>query len=263
MKLKVLILVLTVWSANPFSTFAQTQTNEPSSSPYPGRCPERYGREMPGDAFVTFTCAGTVDGYALNNYGPNAMVPAHLNDADLFPTRDFYFNFPGRNRQEMHLLLVDWPSENGPDVRISKLYFFPRLVVPFVTKISASIDQVTLPNQETVLFDALTHEIKGGAFREKPLDQKAYALHPNLFAAVSYESQLHSDAVLVRVDRKGPASFLVGKAQVTKQCSGKICAKCEVPSNEIFLDGSSEFRFADDASFDQYLKTKCGFGFLK
>ncbi len=238
----------------------QAQENLPVEGAYPGRCAERYGRHFPGTDYTTFTCGDATDGYGFNNSGPNRIVPARATDLDLFPGRDFYFNFPGRHRQEMHLILADWPSEYGPDVRISKLYFFPRLIVPFVRSLESGQQEITLPNLDRVTFDAKTHEIKGGAFSELPMDLASYQQNRNLFAGITYRSELKGSTVLVRINRRGPASFHIGTAEITKQCGGQTCGECLVPTKDILMDASSEFRFADDASFSRYLMQKCGFG---
>lgn len=206
-------------------------------------------------------------GFEFSNRGGNRILPNRYDiDKNLLFTRDFQFRFDERARQDIHLAVTDWAPSADRQFRLSELmnsimHFFPRHYLPAITSGDGKY-VVTLPTGEQIQFDALTHEIVGGVFSEAPVD-----LTPNRaarrFPAVTYSGK----GVLVRVNARGADPRLGTTATITTgspaaDCpKGKKCDVCQVPSKELWTQsGAVRFKFPTDAQFDQYLRTRCGFG---
>lgn len=206
-------------------------------------------------------------GFEFSNRGGNRILPNRYDiDKNLLFTRDFQFRFDDRARQDIHLAVTDWAPSADRQFRLSELmntvmHFFPRNYLPAI----ASADRrylVTLPTGEQIQFDALTHEIVGGVLAEAPVD-----LTPNRaarrFPAVTYSGK----GVVVRVNARGADPRLGTTATITTgspaaDCpKGKKCDQCQVPSKELWnQSGAVRFKFPTDEQFDQYLRSRCGFG---
>lgn len=206
-------------------------------------------------------------GFEFSNRGGNRILPNRydIGKNHLF-TRDFQFRFDDRARQDIHLAVTDWAPSANRQFRLSELmntimHLFPRNYLPAITGLDGRYI-VTLPTGEQIEFDALTREIVGGVFSEAPVD-----LTPNRaarkFPAVSYSGK----GVVVRVNARGADPRLGTTATITTgsptaNCpKGKKCDQCQVPSRELWTqNGAIRFKFSSDADFDQYLRSRCGFG---
>jgi hypothetical protein len=206
-------------------------------------------------------------GFEFSNRGGNRILPNRYDiGKNLLFTRDFQFRFDERARQDIHLAVTDWAPSADRQFRLSELmntiiHFFPRNYLPAITSLDGRY-VVTIPTGEQIEFDALTHEILGGVFSEAPVD-----LTPNRaarkFPAVSYSGK----GVVVRVNARGADPRLGTTATITTgspaaDCpKGKKCDRCQVPSRELWSqNGAVRFKFPTDAEFDQYLRSRCGFG---
>jgi hypothetical protein len=206
-------------------------------------------------------------GFEFSNRGGNAVLP-HRHDIgkNLFFTRDFQFHFDDRARQDIHLVIADWPPSKDRQFRLSELmnsvlHFFPRHYLPAILR-SNRRTIVTLPTGEQVEFDATTHEVVGGVFSEAPVD-----LNPDRatrkFPAVTYLGR----GLLIRADARGKDPRIANMAVISTgapafNCQGEVgCNHCRVPSNELWQqDGAVRFRFSTDGEFHRYLLGRCGFG---
>jgi hypothetical protein len=206
-------------------------------------------------------------GFELSNRGGNPILPPrHDIGRNLFFTRDFQFRFDDRARQDIHLVISDWPPSKDRQFRLSELmnsvlHFFPRRYLPAILR-SNGRTLVTLPTGEQVEFDANTHEIVGGVFSEAPVDLNADRA-ARKFPAVAYLGQ----GLLVRADARGKDPRIGNMAVITtgappSNCQGESgCNQCRVPSQELWQqDGAVRFRFSSDSDFHRYLLARCGFG---
>lgn len=208
-----------------------------------------------------------VVGFEFSNRGGNRILPNRYDiSKNLLFTRDFQFRFDDRARQDIHLAVTDWPPSADRQFRLSDLmnsimHFFPRNYLPAIASLDGKY-LVTLPTGEQIQFDALTHEILGGVLSEVPVD-----LTPNRaarkFPGVNYSGK----GVVVRVNARGAdprlgttATIMTGSPPA--DCpKGKKCDQCQVPSRELWSQsGAVRFKFPTDAEFDQYLRSRCGFG---
>lgn len=223
--------------------------------------PWRYRATRPGGKLV---------GFEFSNTGGNRILPP-LRDAvkNQFFARDFQFRFDDRARQDIHLLISDWPPSPDRRFRLSELMnrimlFFPRTYLPAIVN-DESRNIVTLPTGEEVEFDPATHQIIGGVFSEAPVD-----LNPDRaarrFPAVEYRGR----GVLVRADARGSDPRMAGVAVITtgtpaEPCAeGGACNRCEVKPQELWdQSGAARFKFATDERFDRFLRDRCGFGLPK
>ena len=206
-------------------------------------------------------------GFEFSNRGGNRILPTRYDiGKNLLFTRDFQFRFDDRARQDIHLAVADWAPSADRQFRLSELmntimHFFPRNYLPAIKGLDGRY-VVTLPTGEQVEFNALTREILSGVFAEAPVD-----LTPNRaarkFPAVTYSGK----GVVVRVNARGADPRLGTTATITTgspaaDCSkGRNCDQCQVPSRELWnQNGAVRFKFPTDAEFDQYLRSRCGFG---
>jgi hypothetical protein len=206
-------------------------------------------------------------GFEFSNRGGNRILPNRYDiGKNLLFTRDFQFRFDDRARQDIHLAVADWAPSADRQFRLSELmntimHFFPRNYLPAIKGLDGRY-VVTLPTGEQVEFNALTREILSGVFAEAPVD-----LTPNRaarkFPAVTYSGK----GLVVRVNARGADPRLGTTATITTgspaaDCSkGRNCDQCQVPSRELWnQNGAVRFKFPTDAEFDQYLRSRCGFG---
>jgi hypothetical protein len=214
--------------------------------------------------------AGKIVGFEFSNAGGNRILPPRRDAVkNQFFTRDFQFSFGDRARQNIHLLVSDWPPSRDRTFRLSELMnrlmlFFPRSYLPAIVNIE-NRNIVTLPTGEEVEFQAGTHEILSGVFAEAPVD-----LNPDgaarQFPAVEYRGK----GVSVRADARGKDPRMATTAVITtgtapEQCGDRlVCNRCEVKSQELWeQSGAARFKFPTDESFDQFLRARCGFGVPK
>lgn len=209
---------------------------------------------------------GKIVGFEFSNHGGNPILPPRRDGArNQFFTRDFQFRFDDRARQDIHLLITDWVPSQDRQFRLSELmnslfHFFPRVTLPAIRN-DGDRNIVTLPTGEQVEFDAATHEIRGGALGEAPVDLTADRSRRK-FPRVEYRGQ----GVVVRSDARGVDPRIGTTAIITHhapspECgSGGPCARCEVPSRELWeQSGATRFKFATDDAFDDFLSSRCGF----
>ena len=205
-------------------------------------------------------------GFEFSNRGGNRILPNRYDIAkNLLFTRDFQFRFDDRARQDIHLAVTDWAPSADRQFRLSELMntiilFFPRNYLPAITTLDGRY-VVTLPTGEQIQFDALTREIVGGVFSEAPVDLTSNRA-ARKFPAISYSGK----GVVIRVNARGADPRLGTTATITTgspaDCpKGKNCDPCQVPSRELWSQsGAVRFKFPRDAEFDQYLRSRCGFG---
>ena len=213
---------------------------------------------------------GRLVGFEFSNTGGNRILPPRRDAVkNQFFTRDFQFRFDDRARQDIHLLISDWPPSRDRSFRLSEvmnrlMLFFPRTYLPAIVNTEAR-NIVTLPTGEDVEFDPVTHEIIGGVLVEAPVD-----LNPDRalrqFPAIEYRGR----GVLVRADARGSDPRMAEAAVITTGTAPESCAdanacrRCEVKPREIWeQSGAARFKFATDERFDRFLRDRCGFGLPK
>jgi len=211
-----------------------------------------------------------VVGFEFSNRGGNRILPKRYDiEKNLLFTRDFEFNFPDRARQDIHVSISDWAASRDGQFRLSELmnsvmYFFPRTYVPAIRKGGERV-VVTLPTGEEIEFDSKTNEIVGGVFSEEPVDLNPDK-HARKFPGINYIGK----GVLVRAKSRGTDPRLGTVATITagsldSDCANESsCDQCQVSSKELWeQSGAVRFKFSNDMEFEQYLLSRCGFGFRK
>ena len=210
---------------------------------------------------------GKIVGFEFSNTGGNPVLPPRRDALkNQFFTRDFQFRFDERARQDIYLLISDWVPSRDRQFRLSELmnsliHFFPRVMLPAIVNVGDR-DIVTLPTGEEVIFDAETHEIRGGVLVEAPVD-----LNPDRgarrFAGIEYKGK----GVIVRANSRGTdprigTTAIISNGAPRAECApGADCAKCQVPAREIWeQSGAVRFKFFSDKDFDRFLLSRCGFG---
>lgn len=209
-------------------------------------------------------------GFEFSNTGGNRILPPRRDPLrNQFFTRDFQFRFDDRARQDIHLMISDWPPSRDRAFRLSELMnrlmlFFPRNVLPAIANAGAR-NLVTLPTGEEAEFDAATHEIVAGVFSEAPVD-----LNPERAARLFPSVQYRGRGVLIQADARGADPRMGSLAVITsgaapEQCPpGSACNRCEVKPQELWeQSGAARFKFPTDASFDRFLQARCGFALPK
>jgi hypothetical protein len=210
---------------------------------------------------------GSIVGFEFSNHGGNRILtPRQDVSKNLFFTRDFQFHFDDRARQDMHLKISDWSPSSDKTFRLSELMnsvllFFPRHYLP---AIAATTDTyiVTLPTGEEVEFDAKTREVTNGVFREAPVD-----LNPNRSAREFPRIFYTGRGIMVRAVARGAdprlgTTAIIATGSPTVQCQlPGSCGQCSVAAKELWTQtGAVRFRFAKDQEFNEFLRTRCGFG---
>lgn len=119
--------------------------------------------------------------FKLRNSGGNRTIP----QTGWMVGRDFEFQFEDLAQSDLGLLIWDMPDDYENHGHLMLMTFLPRKVVPSVQYESENKIKVTLPTEETVIFDALTKEILSGALREETIKTNAngVALRP----AITYQ----------------------------------------------------------------------------
>ena len=199
-------------------------------------------------------------GFSLNNDSDNPINPQSRTKYD--SQRLFVFRFEERVKQNISLKVRDQVGVSGQislDFMETTMIFIPRRVLPYIRYHCPSCTRrqfaVVLPTTEELIFDAVTHELKGGVLRESPIDT-----HPNArlrrFARLKYAGQ----GILIRADRRAgsperiyPHSYNqyedIRHAIITYQNQ-----TCRVPKNLIWVNTLSQratpyFKYATDQEF--------------
>lgn len=166
-------------------------------------------------------------------------------DVDPETKRLWRFHFRGQARQDMGISIEE--GKYG-----SEVVLFPRKDVPKV-RVDGSDIVVILPTGEEVRYDQATGKLKSGVLSETGGKSSP--------TKVSYSGS----GVMVQVTGKasGAATFMKSAGQAVISKKGK--KDCVVSPNELWPNRKDDnednhFRFATDEGFDQWLKTKCGFG---
>lgn len=216
------------------------------------------------------TRRGEVVGFEFSNHGGNPIL-APRRDAvkNQFFTRDFQFRFDERARQDIYLMVSDWVPSRDRVFRLSEIMnslmlFFPRAILPAIVNNGVQ-NLVTLPTGEEIVFDADTHEIRGGVLSEAPVD-----LNPDRQARRFPGIDYRGEGVMVRADargtdpRIGTTATILARAPGDNCDSAANCRQCQVPSRELWdQTGAARFRFATDDEFDRFLQARCGFALPK
>lgn len=202
------------------------------------------------DFRTKFKEADTVMKYKLSNPGPNKII----DNPKEGKTRDWAFFTEGKARQDLGFSITDYTGENVSDSQSTHIMVFPRKFLPHVKEVGDR-QIVTLPTGETVIFDAKTKTVIGGALSEEgPMTagtKKSSA--PN----VKYTGS----GVMVRVDGKTvePRQQRNAKVTITKGNQS-----CRVPLKDLWPNQSDNsaphFKYPTDEGFNTYLQSKCGFG---
>ncbi|MBY0516960.1 MAG: hypothetical protein K2P81_08635, partial [Bacteriovoracaceae bacterium] len=234
---------------------------------------------------------GRVDGFELsaNRYGkslPYIEEGETYPEDEMIPHRDYGYDMDARNKEAMFTLL-DWPvkeiyAPNGKvieryrstDVRMTNYMFFPRKVIPSVSRRQDKIF-MTLVTGEKVVFDAKSGKVVDGAFIEKekvnvetrPKEKRFY---PNASFNYRGEGMWLEAPITNDKDYRKPGSLVPIKSIVNG-----VESKCNMPSESLFeynwgyrLPQGSEgwlnsgwscfkFKFEDDESFYKAVKAKC------
>jgi hypothetical protein len=206
-------------------------------------------------------------GFEFSNTGGNPILPSRRDASkNQFFTRDFQFRFDERARQDIHLLIADWVASHDRQFRLSEvmnslMHFFPRTMLPAIVNVGHR-NIVTLPTGEEVVFDAATHEIRGGVLTEAPVD-----LNPDRKARKFPAVEYRGNGLVVRANargtdpRLGTLAVISSGAPRTDCPPGSDCGQCQVPSRELWeQSGAVRFKFSNDKDFDRFLVARCGFG---
>jgi hypothetical protein len=213
---------------------------------------------------------GVTEGFSLENIGDNRIVK---DSKYQHSQRSFNFDYLEQARQNLLLEVEDQIEEDESQTMRSVFMFFPRKNLPLVEQLTGTID-VTLPNGEKIIFRKDTKEIVQGVFLEGPVDiQREVAKRQ--FAHLRYVGK----AVVLRVNSRGQlpqlAQFDPTKIDldygihgafdvlIMNGATGQRCRRPRIDFWEAPEVGGSEFKFATDKEFDQYLKRSCGFGLPK
>lgn len=204
-----------------------------------------------------------IEKFTLTNSGPNNIVKKN----EYFINRTMSFEYEDRARSDIKLIVCDSPDETTSHATYSIMMFFPRSVLPAIKKIG-NVLEVTLPNREIVRYNAITKEIIGGVFTEKPMiqDSKSKAVPAN----ISYSG----NGVMIRADKSGDLPYgdielnngKSAKSTSIATISKKGFKDCKIPSKDIWYTDNSKGgnvfikpELAKDDGIDKFIKTKCGF----
>lgn len=195
-------------------------------------------------------------------YGDVTNSPIHgfqfSNESD-GKKRDWEFNFENKTRQDLYMRIQDDPKRNVSDIRDTMIYVFPRKQLPQI-QVFGKFMNVTLPNGEIVQYDKNTKKIIGGVFSEKPVPEAA-----SMGAVKGSQVTYKGSGVIMRLD--GPFTKDL-RDKTHARSTGPVVMKgnqtCKLKTEDVFPDQSDSsnfsFKYKDDASFDAFLKNKCGFG---
>jgi hypothetical protein len=203
------------------------------------------------------------------------------NDSDI--SRNWTFYSYGNTRQDAHLLLHD----NGPPDASefhspsTSVYFFPRRVPFSITRVgergspSTHSDgdeglNVILSTGEVAQYDQNNH-LRAGVLSVSPISRSAADNRPASHLKYS------GSGVMLTISARGraePEDGGSGRGAGTRDPEAVLTKvgspPCHIAPDLLFKDVSggltgvgpfAEFRFPDDATFDAFLKTHCGFSF--
>lgn len=103
--------------------------------------------------------------FKIRNNGGNPTFPP----TGWMVGRDFEFQFEDLAQSDLGLLVWDMPDDYDNHGHMMLMIFLPRKVIPSVQYESENKIKVTLPTEETVIFNANTKEIISGVLKESPL----------------------------------------------------------------------------------------------
>lgn len=185
-----------------------------------------------------------IDSFSFVNQGANRIVTRPTIPGDMSPQRWFDFNYHSHARQELYFSISDMPTETVSSFLESYFMIFPRIVLPSI-RAEEGRYTVTLPNKETLIFDAKSKEMTGGVMAE--MGEMKEGVYPRI--------QYRGTGVLIRVNRRGEDPRVGTKALIT---SGS--QSCTVPSAALWTQDHIRFRFPTDEAFDAFLRSRCPFG---
>lgn len=146
---------------------------------------------------------GKVIGFDLTNDGGNEIVPTGCaQDSDsneCQATREFEFEFKDQAKQNMVMIVTDFPSDSLSKMMHGWFFFFPRKVAPRA-EYSEDKSQIimTLPTDEKVYFDAASKQIIGGVLEEGPIDLGP-SRHSRKFPLIRYKGY----GTVLRINARG------------------------------------------------------------
>ncbi|MFY7993420.1 MAG: hypothetical protein ACOVP4_09030 [Bacteriovoracaceae bacterium] len=252
---QIVVLETTMW---PVKDSLRPNNNEYSSSTYQNELNYMRGSEFPETMY---------EGFTFDNVGDNDIV-----NSTRFPysQRSFSFEYPEQARQNMSLQVDDAPNETVSHTMHSIFMFFPRKILPYAVFKEGQL-VVTLPNEEKILFNPESKEVIGGVFQEGEVDTSGDRFKRR-YADLRYEGK----GIVLRVNARGQSPQLgqfentkidteygtVGSADVLIM-NGATGQRCRRPKKDFWepIDVNPIlFKFPTDKEFDEYLKSKCGFG---
>jgi hypothetical protein len=194
------------------------------------------------------------DGFNFDNIGNNKIV-----DTSKIPqaSRTFIFDYIEHARQNIHVEVQDNSTGDDTESMRSLFMFFPRKQLPIVEQLTGTLN-VTLSNGEKVIFQKNSKEILEGVWSEGKLV-------PHQFPDIKYKGT----GILLRANSVGIAPQLTDEENNLDEViitNGQTGQKCKRPKSDFWepLNVTPiEFRFPKDEDFDQYLKSKCGFGLTR
>tara|TARA_Y100000768_G_scaffold385360_1_gene371311 strand:- start:612 stop:1649 length:1038 start_codon:yes stop_codon:yes gene_type:complete len=224
---------------------------------------------------TTIDGEGDVIGFEFTNRSKNAINPRTAPNGS---QRVFQFNFEERSKQDINLEVTDNSGLSGRlshDLLETQIMFIPRDVLPSVRSVmtgkncDTAAHLVTLPNEEILLFDALTSAIIGGVLEESPMDMEQ-SRHKRNFAGLEYQGA----GIMIRADRRAGTpehtysvafnqNERINEATLTYQ--GRTChvPKSMIWENTNNPDTTAYFKYATDQEFlDQVVNPRCGWGNL-
>lgn len=190
-------------------------------------------------------------------------------------TRSFYFQFDGREKQDMNLHITENSGLTGKlshDLLETKIIFVPRRVVPYMDMNHDQVNcamKVILPTNEYILFDALTKEIIGGVLEEAPMDMTE-SRHHREFAGIEYTG----NGIMIRADRRAGTpehtygvSYNVNEkikdAVITHKGKECVVNKKLIWENTQDPNATAYFKYATDQDFlDTVINPVCGWNLM-
>lgn len=223
---------------------------------------------------------GQVVSFKLENSGINNIIPrgcaADVDDSNKCQSsREFEFEFIEQARQNMAMIVTDYPSDTLSKMMHGWFLFFPRKVIPYVYWSEDKTEiHVVLPTNEEVVFDAQTKEIIGGVLEEGAIDLSP-SRHSRKFPLVRYKGK----GVVLRINARGQDARL-GNWNKTKisgdfgntGAEGVMIYKynedtgqaelCRAKKSEFWPQEDINpipFKYFSDKDFAAYVKSHCSF----
>jgi hypothetical protein len=222
---------------------------------------------------------GKLVGFELTNKGINDIIPrgcsSDSDDNNCQGSREFAFEFDEQARQNMAMIVTDFPSDSLSKMMHAWFYFFPRKVIPhaYYSEDKAKII-VVLPTNEEVIFDAKAKKIIGGVLEEGPIDLGP-SRHSRKFPLIRYKGS----GVVLRINARGQDARIgqfnnnriagdygdTGARDVmiyrynsaTNRPDICYAAKADFwPQKDI---NPIPFKYFADQDFNAFLKSKCSF----